>query len=131
LRRAFVPFNFSGDGSDVDVFRWPSPAATPSCSKPSEKVPLTAVRLAEIIPASRVARGRLQNLIQGGARSGRHPSCSHPKVAAISFLSASSPVGAGTCTRLGGANGKRVQAAGRREKKRNCWSCPTPIRIPR
>jgi malonate-semialdehyde dehydrogenase (acetylating)/methylmalonate-semialdehyde dehydrogenase len=76
--------------------------------KPSEKVPLTAVRLAELLQEADCPPGVL-NVLHGG-RECVDALIDHPDVAAISFVG-SSPVAKSVYTR-GTAAGKRVQAAG-------------------
>jgi len=76
--------------------------------KPSEKVPLTANRLIELLEEAGLPPGVFQ-VVHGG-RECVDALLNHPKVAAISFVG-SSPV-AEYIHRTGTANGKRVQAAG-------------------
>jgi malonate-semialdehyde dehydrogenase (acetylating) / methylmalonate-semialdehyde dehydrogenase len=76
--------------------------------KPSEKVPLTAVRLAELFQEAGLPDGVL-NIVHGG-KEVVDALCTHPDVAAISFVG-SSHVAKHVYT-LGSANGKRVQAGG-------------------
>jgi malonate-semialdehyde dehydrogenase (acetylating)/methylmalonate-semialdehyde dehydrogenase len=76
--------------------------------KPSEKVPLTAIRLAELFQEAGLPDGVL-NIVHGG-KDVVDALCSHPDVAAISFVG-SSQVAKHVYT-LGSANGKRVQAGG-------------------
>ena len=76
--------------------------------KPSEKVPLTAVRLAELLQESDCPAG-VFNVVHG-ARECVDRLLQHPDVAAISFVG-SSPVAKAIYTQ-GAAAGKRVQAAG-------------------
>ena len=102
-----VPFNFP-----AMVPMWMFPLAI-ACGntfvlKPSEKVPLTAVRMAELFQEAGLPDGVFS--IVHGAREVVDTLCTHPKIAAISFVG-SSPV-ARHVYALGSANGKRVQAAG-------------------
>ena len=102
-----VPFNFP-----AMVPMWMFPLAI-ACGntfvlKPSEKVPLTAVRMAELFQQAGLPEGVFS--IVHGAREVVDTLCTHPKIAAISFVG-SSPV-ARHVYALGSANGKRVQAAG-------------------
>jgi malonate-semialdehyde dehydrogenase (acetylating)/methylmalonate-semialdehyde dehydrogenase len=76
--------------------------------KPSEKTPLTAVRLAELALAAGLPPGVL-NLIHGG-RAAVDALLVHPQIAAISFVG-STPV-AEHVYKTATAHGKRVQAAG-------------------
>lgn len=76
--------------------------------KPSEKVPLTAVRLAELLQEAECPPG-VFNVLHGG-RECVDSLIAHPDVAAISFVG-SSPIARSIYTQ-GTAAGKRVQAAG-------------------
>lgn len=76
--------------------------------KPSEKVPLTAIRLAELFQEAGLPDGVL-NIVHGG-RDVVDALCTHPDVTAVSFVG-SSHVAKHVYT-LGSANGKRVQAGG-------------------
>lgn len=76
--------------------------------KPSEKVPLTSVRLIELLEQAGLPKGVL-NVVHGG-RESVDAILTHPKVRAISFVG-SSPV-AKYIFETGTQNGKRVQAAG-------------------
>ena len=76
--------------------------------KPSEKVPLTAVRLAELFLEAGLPSG-VFNVVQGGPAV-VDALCTHPSIAAISFVG-SSAVAEHVYT-LGSRHGKRVQAAG-------------------
>lgn len=102
-----TPFNFP-----AMVPMWMFPLAI-ACGntfvlKPSEKVPLTAMRLAEIFHAAGLPPG-VFNVVHGG-REVVDALCTHPMVAAVSFVG-SSHVAKHVYT-LGCAHGKRVQAAG-------------------
>jgi malonate-semialdehyde dehydrogenase (acetylating) / methylmalonate-semialdehyde dehydrogenase len=76
--------------------------------KPSEKVPLSAMRLAELLHEAGLPVG-VFNVVHGD-RSCVERLLTHPKVAAISFVG-STPV-AEYIYKTGTAHGKRVQAAG-------------------
>ena len=76
--------------------------------KPSEKVPLTAVRLAELVREAGFPPG-VFNLVHG-TRAVVETLCSHDDVAAISFVGSTAVAEA--VYRLGTSHGKRVQAAG-------------------
>jgi malonate-semialdehyde dehydrogenase (acetylating)/methylmalonate-semialdehyde dehydrogenase len=76
--------------------------------KPSEKVPLTAVRLAELFREAGLPDG-VFNLVQGG-REVVDALCIHPGIAAVSFVGSSGI--AKHVYSLGCSHGKRVQAAG-------------------
>ncbi len=76
--------------------------------KPSEKVPLTSVRLIELLQEAGLPKGVL-NLVHGG-RESVDAILTHPKIKAISFVG-SSPI-AKYIFEKGTQNGKRVQAAG-------------------
>ena len=102
-----TPFNFP-----AMVPMWMFPIAI-ACGntfilKPSEKVPLTAIRLAELFAEAGLPGGVL-NLVHGG-REVVDALCSHADIAAVSFVG-STPVARHVHT-LATANGKRVQAAG-------------------
>lgn len=76
--------------------------------KPSEKVPLTSIRLIQLLEESGLPKGVL-NIVHGG-RECVDAILKHPKVNAISFVG-SSPV-AKYIFETGTQHGKRVQAAG-------------------
>ncbi len=76
--------------------------------KPSEKVPFTAIRLAELAMEAGLPEGVL-NLVHGG-REVVERLCTHPDIAAVSFVGSSAV--AEQVYRLGTHHGKRVQAAG-------------------
>lgn len=102
-----TPFNFP-----AMVPMWMFPLAI-ACGntfvlKPSEKVPLTAIRLAELFAAAGLPEGVL-NIVHGG-REVVDALCVHPGIAAISFVG-STTVAKHVYT-LGTSHGKRVQAAG-------------------
>jgi len=76
--------------------------------KPSEKVPLTAIRLVELLEQAGLPSG-VMNLVHGGVDV-VNGLCTHPDVDAVSFVG-SSPV-AKHVYQTATAHGKRVQAAG-------------------
>jgi malonate-semialdehyde dehydrogenase (acetylating) / methylmalonate-semialdehyde dehydrogenase len=76
--------------------------------KPSEKVPLTSVRLIQLLEQAGLPKGVL-NIVHGG-RACVDAILTHPKISAISFVG-SSPV-AKYIFETGTQHGKRVQAAG-------------------
>ncbi|MYJ00506.1 MAG: CoA-acylating methylmalonate-semialdehyde dehydrogenase [Gemmatimonadetes bacterium] len=76
--------------------------------KPSEKVPLTAVRLVELLQEAGLPPG-VMNLVHGGVDV-VNALCTHPGIDAVSFVG-SSPV-ARHVYQTATAHGKRVQAAG-------------------
>jgi methylmalonic acid semialdehyde dehydrogenase len=102
-----TPFNFP-----AMVPMWMFPIAL-ACGntfvlKPSEKVPLTAVRIVELLVEAGLPKGVL-NLIHGG-RECVDALLTHPQVRAVSFVG-STPV-ARYIYETGTKHGKRVQAAG-------------------
>jgi malonate-semialdehyde dehydrogenase (acetylating)/methylmalonate-semialdehyde dehydrogenase len=76
--------------------------------KPSEKVPLTAILLGELLDQAGLPKG-VFNIVHGG-REAVDALLTHPKVRAISFVG-SSPI-AKYIYETGTRNGKRVQANG-------------------
>jgi malonate-semialdehyde dehydrogenase (acetylating)/methylmalonate-semialdehyde dehydrogenase len=102
-----TPFNFP---AMVPLWMFPLAIACGNTFvlKPSEKVPLTAVRLAELALAAEIPPGVL-NVVHGG-REAVDALLVHPQVAAVSFVG-STRVAEHVYT-LGCARGKRVQAAG-------------------
>jgi malonate-semialdehyde dehydrogenase (acetylating)/methylmalonate-semialdehyde dehydrogenase len=76
--------------------------------KPSERVPLTAIRLAELLVEAGLPKG-VFNLVHGG-RESVDALLQHPLVRAVSFVG-STPVARHVYT-TGTAHGKRVQANG-------------------
>ena len=76
--------------------------------KPSEKVPLTATRLVELLQEAGLPPG-VMNLVHGGVDV-VNALCTHPGIDAVSFVG-SSPV-AKHVYQTATAHGKRVQAAG-------------------
>jgi malonate-semialdehyde dehydrogenase (acetylating)/methylmalonate-semialdehyde dehydrogenase len=102
-----TPFNFP-----AMVPMWMFPLAL-ACGntfvlKPSEKVPLTAVMLVELLEKAGLPKG-VMNLVHGG-RECVDALLTHPKVRAVSFVG-SSPI-AKYIHETGTRNGKRVQANG-------------------
>ena len=102
-----TPFNFP-----AMIALWQFPLAI-ACGnafvlKPSEKVPLTAIRLAEFFAEAGLPEGVL-SIVHGGAEV-VDALCTHPGIAAVSFVG-SSKVAAHVYA-LGGQHGKRVQAGG-------------------
>jgi malonate-semialdehyde dehydrogenase (acetylating)/methylmalonate-semialdehyde dehydrogenase len=102
-----TPFNFP-----VMVPLWMFPlaiaAGNPFVLKPSEKVPLSAVLLGELLAEAGLPKG-VFNLVHGG-RPAVDALLTHPKVRAVSFVG-SSPI-AKYIYETGTRNGKRVQANG-------------------
>ena len=102
-----TPFNFP-----VMVPLWMIPVAL-ACGntfvlKPSEKVPLSAVRLGELLGESGLPDGVL-NIVHGD-REVVDALLTHPDVAAVSFVGSTAV--ARHIYQTGTAHGKRVQAAG-------------------
>jgi malonate-semialdehyde dehydrogenase (acetylating) / methylmalonate-semialdehyde dehydrogenase len=102
-----TPFNFP-----AMVPMWMFPLAI-ACGntfilKPSEKVPLTAVRLAELFNEAGLPEG-VFNIVQGG-REVVDALCTHPGIAAVSFVGSSGV--AKHVYGLASRHGKRVQAGG-------------------
>jgi malonate-semialdehyde dehydrogenase (acetylating) / methylmalonate-semialdehyde dehydrogenase len=102
-----TPFNFP---AMVPLWMFPLALACGNTFvlKPSEKVPLTALILAELIQAAGLPKGVL-NIVHGG-RECVDALLTHPKVKAVSFVG-STPV-ARHIYETGTRNGKRVQANG-------------------
>lgn len=102
-----TPFNFP---AMVPMWMYPLAIAAGNTFilKPSEKVPLTANRLAELFTEAGLPGGVL-NVVHGG-KEVVDALCTHPDIAAVSFVG-SSAVAKHVYT-LGTAHGKRVQAAG-------------------
>ena len=102
-----TPFNFP---AMVPMWMYPLAIACGNTFilKPSEKVPLTAMRLAELFAQAGLPEG-VFNLVLGG-REVVDALCSHPGIAAVSFVG-SSKIAAHVYA-LGCQHGKRVQAAG-------------------
>jgi malonate-semialdehyde dehydrogenase (acetylating) / methylmalonate-semialdehyde dehydrogenase len=102
-----TPFNFP---AMVPMWMYPIAIACGNTFilKPSEKVPLTALRLVELFYEAGLPDGVL-NLVNG-ANDVVNALCSHPGITAISFVG-SSHIAQHVYT-LGAQHGKRVQAAG-------------------
>ncbi len=102
-----TPFNFP---AMAPMWTYPLAIACGNTfvSKPSEKVPMTANRLAELFQEAGLPPGVL-NVVHGG-QSVVEMLCSHPHVAAVSFIGSSKV--AQHVYRTGCNNGKRVQSAG-------------------
>ena len=102
-----TPFNFP-----AMVPMWMFPLAI-GCGntfilKPSEKVPLSAVRTAELLQRAGLPDG-VYNVVQGG-KEVVDALCTHPGISSLSFVGSTSV--AKHVYGLGCAHGKRVQAAG-------------------
>jgi malonate-semialdehyde dehydrogenase (acetylating)/methylmalonate-semialdehyde dehydrogenase len=102
-----TPFNFP---AMVPLWFWPFAVATGNTFilKPSERVPLTQVRLFELTEEAGFPAGVL-NLVHG-AKKVVDTFLTHPDIKGISFVG-STPVAKYVYT-TGAANGKRVQALG-------------------
>ncbi|MDD5198429.1 MAG: CoA-acylating methylmalonate-semialdehyde dehydrogenase [Terrimicrobiaceae bacterium] len=102
-----VPFNFP---AMVPLWMFPLSLACGNTFilKPSEKVPLTATRLAELLDAAGLPKG-VFNVVHGG-RACVDALLVHPAVRAISFVGSTSV--ARHVFDTGTRHGKRVQAAG-------------------
>ena len=102
-----TPFNFP---AMVPMWMYPLAIACGNTFvlKPSPKVPLTAIRLAEIALEAGLPPG-VFNVVHGG-REAVDALLVHPDVAAISFVGSTAV--ARSIYEKGTANGKRVQAAG-------------------
>ena len=102
-----TPFNFP---AMVPMWMYPLAIACGNCFllKPSEKVPYTANRLAQLFLEAGLPAGVL-NVVHG-SREVVEALCLHPEIAALSFVG-SSPV-ARRVYELAGQTGKRCQAAG-------------------
>ncbi len=102
-----TPFNFP---AMVPFWFWPFAIAAGNTFvlKPSERVPLTQVRIFELVEATGLPAGVL-NMVQGG-KEAVTALLTHPKVRGISFVG-STPV-AKYVYETGARHGKRVQALG-------------------
>jgi malonate-semialdehyde dehydrogenase (acetylating)/methylmalonate-semialdehyde dehydrogenase len=102
-----TPFNFP---AMVPLWMYPMAIACGNTFilKPSEKVPLTAVRMAELFQQAGLPDGVI-NVVHGG-REVVDALCSHPKIAAVSFVGSTRV--AKHVYELGCKHGKRVQSAG-------------------
>ncbi len=102
-----TPFNFP---AMVPLWMYPMAIACGNTFilKPSEKVPLTAVRMAELFQEAGLPDGVI-NIVHGG-REVVDALCTHPKIAAVSFVGSTrvaKHVYETSCK-----NGKRCQSAG-------------------
>ena len=104
---AITPFNFP---PMVPFWFWPFAVASGNTFvlKPSERVPLTQIRVFELIEEAGMPKG-VMNLVHGG-KEVVNALCSHPDVKGISFVG-STPV-AKHVYETGTSHGKRVQALG-------------------
>jgi malonate-semialdehyde dehydrogenase (acetylating)/methylmalonate-semialdehyde dehydrogenase len=102
-----TPFNFP---AMVPFWFWPFAVATGNTYvlKPSERVPLTQIKIFELIEKAGFPKG-VMNLVLGGKEI-VNSLCSHPDIKGVSFVG-STPV-AKHVYQLGTSNGKRVQALG-------------------
>lgn len=102
-----APFNFP---AMVPFWFWPFAVACGNTYvlKASERVPLTSVKLFELLAQTGLPAG-VMNLVQGG-KIVVDALCQHPKVKGLSFVG-STPVAKHVYT-TGCAHGKRVQALG-------------------
>jgi malonate-semialdehyde dehydrogenase (acetylating) / methylmalonate-semialdehyde dehydrogenase len=102
-----TPFNFP---AMVPLWMYPVAIACGNTFvlKPSEKVPLTAIKIAELLEKAGLPKGVL-NLVHGG-RDCVDALLKHPKVKAVSFVG-STPI-ARYIYETGTKHGKRVQANG-------------------
>lgn len=102
-----TPFNFP---AMVPLWMFPIALACGNTFvlKPSEKVPLTAVRIVELLAEAGLPKGVL-NLVHGG-RDCVQALLTHPHVRAISFVGSTNV--ARSVYETGTKHGKRVQAAG-------------------
>ena len=104
---AITPFNFP---AMVPFWFWPFAVASGNTFvlKPSERVPLSQVRIFELIEKAGFPKG-VMNLVHGG-KEVVNALCAHPDVKGISFVG-STPV-AKHVYQTGTSHGKRVQALG-------------------
>ena len=102
-----TPFNFP---AMVPLWMYPTALACGNTFvlKPSEKVPLTAIRIVELLEKAGLPKGVL-NIVHGG-RECVDALLTHPKVKAISFVG-STPI-ARYVFEVGTKHGKRVQSNG-------------------
>lgn len=102
-----TPFNFP---AMVPFWFWPFAVATGNTYvlKPSERVPLTQLKIFELIEKAGFPKG-VMNLVLGG-KEVVNALCSHPDIKGISFVG-STPV-AKHVYQVGTSHGKRVQALG-------------------
>ncbi|NBO42274.1 MAG: aldehyde dehydrogenase family protein, partial [Betaproteobacteria bacterium] len=94
----------------VPFWFWPFAVATGNTYvlKPSERVPLTQLKIFELIEKAGFPKG-VMNLVLGG-KEVVNALCSHPDIKGVSFVG-STPV-AKHVYQLGTSHGKRVQALG-------------------
>lgn len=104
---AITPFNFP---AMVAFWFWPFAVAAGNTFvlKPSERVPLTQVRVFELLEKVGFPPGVI-NMVQGG-KDAVNRLCTHPDIAGVSFVG-STPVAKHVYTTASAA-GKRVQALG-------------------
>jgi malonate-semialdehyde dehydrogenase (acetylating)/methylmalonate-semialdehyde dehydrogenase len=104
---AITPFNFP---AMVPFWFWPFAIASGNTFvlKPSERVPLTQLKIFELIEKAGLPKG-VMNLVLGG-KEVVNALCTHPDVKGVSFVG-STPV-AKHVYQLGSSHGKRVQALG-------------------
>lgn len=104
---AITPFNFP---AMVPFWFWPFAVAAGNTFvlKPSERVPLTSIRIFQLMEKIGFPKGVI-NLVLGG-REAVNALCTHPDVVGVSFVG-STPVAKHVYT-LGTSHGKRVQALG-------------------
>ncbi|HEX3359270.1 MAG TPA: CoA-acylating methylmalonate-semialdehyde dehydrogenase [Tepidisphaeraceae bacterium] len=102
-----TPFNFP---AMVPLWMYPMAIACGNTFilKPSEKVPLTAVRMAELFQEAGLPDGVL-NIVHGG-REVVDALCTHPKIAAVSFVGSTRV--AKHVYETSSKHGKRCQSAG-------------------
>ena len=102
-----TPFNFP---AMVPLWMYPLALACGNCFvlKPSERVPLSSIREAELLLEAGIPEG-VFSIVHGG-KDCVNALLAHPDIKAISFVG-STPV-AQHVHQVGCANGKRVQAAG-------------------
>lgn len=102
-----TPFNFP---AMVPFWFWPFAVASGNTYvlKPSERVPLTQMKIFELISQCGFPKGVI-NMIHGGAEV-VNALCDHKDVAGLNFVG-STPIAKHVYTR-GSTNGKRVQALG-------------------
>lgn len=104
---AITPFNFPGM-IPLWFLPWALACGNTFILKPSERVPLTAVRLMELLEQTGLPKG-VVNLVHGGAAA-VEALLDHPAVRAVSFVG-SSAVAQRVYARAA-ANGKRAQCQG-------------------
>ena len=102
-----TPFNFP---AMVPLWMYPTALACGNTFvlKPSEKVPLTAIKIIQLLEKAGLPKG-VMNIVHGG-RDAVDALLTHPKVKAISFVG-STPV-ARSVYEVGTKHGKRVQSNG-------------------